>query len=89
MQVLCKATNGNAETFCSICGQGFVMFWDRQSRTERAAALREIQEALRHHHRSASGPEVHPTAAFPVPDWNGTAVHKDEDVSGSAPSWGF
>jgi hypothetical protein len=71
MQVLCKATNGNAETHCCICGLGFVMFWDRQSRNERVAALHDIQETLRLHHRSAPGPEAHPTANFPVPDWSG------------------
>jgi hypothetical protein len=71
MQVLCKATNGNAETHCCICGLGFVMFWDRQSRKERVAALHEIQETLRRHHRSTPGPEAHPAANFPVPDWNG------------------
>jgi hypothetical protein len=51
MQVLCTSANGNAETYCCICGQGFVMFWERQSRRERAAAIREIQDSLRQHHR--------------------------------------
>jgi hypothetical protein len=87
MQVLCKATKGNAETHCCICGQGFVMFWDRQSRPERVAALHEIQETLRRHHRTCSGPQVHPIASFPVPDWNGSAEFKRESSSGTASFW--
>lgn len=89
MQVLCKATQGNAETHCCICGQGFVMFWDRQSRSERVAALHEIQDALRRHHRTAPGPEAHPTALFPVPDWNGSTGLDGVVASGTAPTWGI
>jgi len=68
MKVLCKKTNGNAETHCFVCGQGFVMFWDRQSRSDRLAALHEIQAILRRHHRSVAGPEAHPQESFTVPE---------------------
>ena len=89
MQVLCKATNGNAETHCCICGQGFVMFWDRQSRSERVATMHEIQETFRRHHRAAAGPEAHPTGLFPVPDWNGSTELSGAATSGTAPVWGI
>ena len=89
MQVLCKATNGNAETNCCICGQGFVMFWDRQSRAERVAALFEIQQTLRRHHRTASGPEAHPTADFLVPDWSGSSELAAAASVGTVPTWGI
>ena len=88
MQILCKIAKGKAETHCGICGQGFIMFWDRQSRNERFAALREIQDMLRRHHRVSPGPEAHPTASFPVPDWNGSSG-LDEVASGTAPTWGI
>jgi hypothetical protein len=88
MQVLCKIAKGNAETHCGICGQGFMLFWDRQSRNERVAALHEIQEALRRHHCTISGPEAHPTVGFPVPDWNGSTGLKSVAVSGTALTWG-
>jgi hypothetical protein len=87
MQVLCKRTDGNAETHCCVCGQGFVMFWDRQSRTERMAALREIQETLRRHHRNAPGPEAHPNDSFPVPEWSGAGAFPGAAIPGTAPSW--
>ena len=89
MQVLCKATKGNAETHCCICGQGFIMFWDRQSRNERVAALQEIQETLRRHHRTASGPEAHPIAGFPVPDWKGSSDLPGVAHCGTTLTWGI
>ena len=87
MQVLCKGTSGNAECSCPICGQGFVMFWERQSRGERAEALREIQEAMRRHHRSAPGPDAHPQGGFLVPEWNGPMAYSGAAILGHAPTW--
>ena len=75
MQVLCKKADGNAETHCCICGQGFVLFWDRQSRMERIAALHETQEILRRHHHVKAGPEAHPMNSFPVPEWGGAIAY--------------
>jgi hypothetical protein len=87
MQVLCKSTNGNAETHCCVCGQGFVMFWDRQSRAERVEALKELQTTLRHHHRNQPGPEAHPNGGFLVPEWKGSDVQSGAETSGHVPSW--
>jgi hypothetical protein len=36
------------------------MFWERQSRSQRAEAIKEIQMTLRHQHRNQRGPEAHP-----------------------------
>lgn len=87
MQVICKKTDGNAEAHCCVCGQGFVMFWDRQSHTERKVALREIQETLRRHHRNSAGPEAHPKEGFPVPDWSGDSVLSGSAAHGTVPTW--
>jgi hypothetical protein len=87
MQVLCKKTNGNAETHCCVCGQGFVMFWDRQSRNERISAMHEIQETLRRHHRDTHGTEAHPENSFPVPEWNGVNAFSGATDSGAANAW--
>src|SRR5579863_6872888 len=35
MQVLCKSSNEQPDTCCSVCGQGFVLFWERPTKTER------------------------------------------------------
>lgn len=87
MQVLCKATDGNAETHCCVCGQGFVMFWDRQSYNERIAALHEIQETLRRQHRNTQGAEAHPRESFPVPELSGPRDFVGTAAPGTAPTW--
>ncbi len=87
MQVLCKSTSGFAETHCSICGQGFVMFWERQSRAERLEAMREIQKTLRHQHRNQKGVEAHPNGGFLVPEWKGSNSGSGAAILGQAPSW--
>jgi len=86
MQVLCKKTGGNSETNCCVCGQGFVMFWDRQSRAERAATLREFQKVLRDHHRTSDGPGAHPNESFLFPEWNGAVAPFGKAVGSSEAS---
>jgi len=69
MKVFCRRTNGNAELRCSVCGQGFVLFWERQPRTERTAMLGEIQKTMRRHHRTSPGKDAHPNGGFLAPEW--------------------
>ncbi len=69
MKVFCKSTKGNAEFRCGVCGQGFVLFWERQPRTERVAILSEIQQTMRRHHRTSQGTDAHPQGGFLAPEW--------------------
>ena len=87
MQVLCKSTTGNSEVKCSVCGQGFVLFWERQSRSERLEALQEIQKTLRGHHQKLAGPEAHPQTGFLIPEWDGPNAYSGAAVLGHAPTW--
>lgn len=88
MQVLCKSSNQEAaETRCSVCGQGFVLFWERQSKSERATALREVDKTLRSHHSRNAGPEAHPDRGFVVPEWSGPVAFSGAAILGNAPSW--
>jgi hypothetical protein len=87
MKVLCKSTRGTGETRCCICGLGFVMFWDRQSRSERKKALAEIQKTLRGHHKDKAGPDAHPVSGFLVPEWNGPVEASSAGILGKAPTW--
>lgn len=87
MQVLCKSTNGNSEVQCCVCGQGFVLFWERQSKAERAEALKDIQKTLRGHHERQAGPEAHPQSGFLVPEWNGPVAYSGAAILGHAPTW--
>jgi hypothetical protein len=87
MQVLLKSTESAVETRCSVCGQGFVMFWERQTKMERSEALREIEATLRHHHHAGSGPQVHPAKGFLVPAWDGPVAFSGAAILGNAPVW--
>lgn len=87
MQILCKSSEASAETFCSVCGQGFVLYWERQTRMQPDEALVEVQNALRTHHRRHDGSEVHPAHGFLVPDWDGPIAFSGAALLGNAPSW--
>lgn len=87
MQVLLKSSNEQVETCCSVCGQGFVLFWERQTKQERANALQEIDRTLRNHHGKVSGPEAHPVRGFLVPEWKGPIAFSGAAILGNAPSW--
>lgn len=87
MQVLCKSTNGNGEIKCCVCGQAFVMFWERQSHAERVQAMREIQQALRKQHKTQAGARAHPRSGFLVPEWNGPIAYSGAAILGHAPTW--
>lgn len=87
MQVLCKSSNEAVETYCSVCGQGFVLFWERQTKMERAQALKEIAKTLRQHHSKEAGPEAHPQRGFLVPEWDGPVAFSGAAILGNAPSW--
>ena len=87
MQVLCKSTSDSPDLCCTVCGQGFVLLWERHSRAERATALREIASALRGHHHKVSGVDAHPRRGFIVQDLNGSAEFSGAAISGHAPSW--
>ena len=85
MQVPCKKTDGNAELHCCVCGQGFVLFWDRQSHAERTQLRQEIQESLRLEHRGNAGRQAHPQGVFLAPEWK--AGSQAIATPGSVPNW--
>ena len=87
MQVLCKSSNEQPDTCCSVCGQGFVLFWERPTKTERAQALREVEKTIRSHHYNQAGPEAHPNRGFVVPEWKGRVAVSGAAILGNAPSW--
>jgi len=87
MQVFCKSTSGNAEVECCVCGQGFVLFWERQSRNERHQALHEIQKVFRSHHRQKAGREAHPQNGFMIPELGGPVTFPGTAMVGHPPTW--
>jgi hypothetical protein len=87
MQVLCKVSSESPDVCCTVCGQGFILFWERQSRAERTTALREIATTLRGHHHNSSEPIAHPQRGFLVPEWSGPVAFSGAAILGNAPSW--
>jgi hypothetical protein len=74
-QVLCTRSNDANDVRCSVCGQGFLVFWSRFSRKEQDDCREMIQEALRGHHAanpSSAAGSVHPDEGFTVPEWTGS-----------------
>jgi hypothetical protein len=87
MQVLVKSTSENAQTRCSICGQGFALYWERRTQTEQAEMLKEVEAALISHHANDAGVTAHPDHSFVVPAWDGPASASGAAILGNAPTW--
>ena len=49
MQILCKASEGDCDVSCPVCGQGFQIYWTRSFSGERSTRV-EIQQALLNQH---------------------------------------
>ena len=87
MQVLCKASNTASDVRCSVCGQGFLVYWTRSSAEERKERRAEIVQALREQHTENNGPEAHPRTAFNLPEWDGETSVSAAALIGNAPGW--
>ena len=87
MQVLCKSSEQNIETHCSVCGQGFTLYWERTSSMDKEQALAEIEVTLRNNHLNADGALAHPDRGFLVPEWNGPIAFSGAALLGNAPAW--
>jgi len=69
MQVQFRSTDGNANTHCCVCGQGFELAWERRPVSEVTNVLFEIQKKLCSHHRDQTGPQAHPASGMLIPEW--------------------
>jgi hypothetical protein len=73
-QVLCTLSHEGSDVRCTVCGQGFLVYWSRFSRAEQAECRRAVQEQLRQHHIDAKDPNadrrIHPRSSFNVPEWS-------------------
>jgi hypothetical protein len=85
LQVLCKRSDENAEAHCGVCGQGFALYWERQTGMDKTEALKEIQKTLRKHHEGEAGDHTHPDHGFLVPEWDGPIAFSGAAILGNAP----
>lgn len=70
MQVLCKPTDASPHIQCPVCGQGFLLYWERSARDQQDGTLPSILQALREHHNHP-GLTSHPGSPFNIPSWSG------------------
>jgi hypothetical protein len=76
MQVLLRRSEFRQDIRCSICGQGFRLYWELSSPSERAT-MRSIVlgEVHDHHSREHGGDKTasaHPIDLFRLPAWTGS-----------------
>jgi hypothetical protein len=89
MQVVCQPSNNSADVRCPVCGQGFLLYWERTCRIEQGETLSDIQQSLADHHTAdvAVGDDaVHPIAAFNIPEWSGNPEFSGAAMLGGLPS---
>lgn len=90
MQVLLKkseATQASNQICCSVCGQAFTTFWERNSLAEQKAQYPEVLAALRAQHLGSDSADVHPRSGFNLPTWSGMPGFSGAALLGGAPSW--
>jgi hypothetical protein len=80
MQVLLKRSEEKKDIECTICQQGFRLYWERTSPAERDTMRSIIQgELIRHHNNRINTIDPHPARPFNLPEWSG-----DHQFSGAA-----
>ncbi len=71
MQVLLRRSDDKQDIQCSICNQGFRLYWERSSPAEQATMRAIIEGELRLQHATDKTPAAHPSTLFNLPDWSG------------------
>lgn len=71
MQVLLRKSATRQDIQCSICNQGFRLYWERTSPAERATMRAIVEAELRHQHTTDTTPSAHPELPFNLPEWAG------------------
>jgi hypothetical protein len=76
MQVLLRRSEFRKDICCSVCGQGFRLYWEQNSPVERATMRSIVLGELRDHHSREQGgdqtPSAHPIDLFRLPNWTGS-----------------
>jgi hypothetical protein len=76
MQLLLRRSEFRQDIRCSVCGQGFRLYWEQNSPTERATMRAMVLGELRDHHSREQGgemtPAAHPVDLFRLPSWTGS-----------------
>jgi hypothetical protein len=85
MQVFCKPSDSSPDVHCPVCGQGFLLYWERSCRIQQEDTRHSIQQALRDHHLETDDSGAHPETAFNIPKWSGSPQFSAAALLGGAP----
>jgi hypothetical protein len=85
MQVFCKPSDSSPDVNCPVCGQGFLLYWERSCPTQQNDTRNSIQQALRDHHLDSNDTAAHPETAFNIPSWSGSPKFSAAALLGGAP----
>ena len=69
MHVLVRKSDIAADCLCSICGQGFRLYWEAGSPEQQARAQIEVRDAIHSQHVHGAARSAHPEVPFTVPNW--------------------
>ncbi|WP_353072932.1 hypothetical protein [Tunturiibacter gelidiferens] len=76
MQVLLRRSEFRQDIHCSVCGQGFRLYWESSSPAERATTRSIVLGELRDHHSPEQSDDktaaAHPFDLFRLPGWTGS-----------------
>ncbi len=73
MQVFCKPSDSSPDVHCPVCGQGFLLYWERSCRIQQEDTRHRLQQwpfaiiTLTHTDTGKGIPET----AFNIPNWSG------------------
>jgi hypothetical protein len=71
MQVLLRKSDDRQDIQCSICRQGFRLYWERTSLEEQASMRAIVLDELVQHHSADKTTAAHPSTPFNLPSWPG------------------
>ena len=76
MQLLLRRSEFRQDIRCSVCGQGFRLYWEQNSPAERATMRSIVVGELGDHHSREQGGAMtaaaHPLDLFRLPSWTGS-----------------
>ena len=67
MQLLCSSSAVGSDVCCPVCGQGFLMYWTRNSPGDQPVLVSVVMDALGRQHTAfgANAHESHPALGAP------------------------
>ena len=71
MQVLLRKSKMTQDIQCSVCRQGFQVYWERTCAAERATMRAIVEAELRDQHLDDPDTSAHPEMPFNLPQWSG------------------